>query len=124
MRSSIQFERTIELRKGSRYQIDAPVEFIWASPNGTLQAGQGITRDINGTGVYVRAKVFPAAGSRIQLDILLPKFRDVGHGMQLNGEGVVVRMDTDGGGFAAQVHFALETPGGHQSQFKGVFQVI
>jgi len=91
MRTAITSARTTELRKGNRYRLNAPVQFFWAPPNGLPQSGQGVTRDINATGVYVQVNVFPPVGSRIQMDILLPKLANAGHGMHLNGEGIVVR---------------------------------
>ena len=119
MRTTITSARTIELRKGNRYRLNAPLQFLWAPQNGVPHSGQGVTRDINASGVYVRAKVFPPVGSRVQMEILLPKLADAGHGMHLNGEGVVVRVDshvgTREGGFAAKVQFYPETQEGFMS---------
>jgi hypothetical protein len=116
MRTAIASARITELRKGNRYRLNAPVQLLWALQNGVPHSGQGVTRDVNASGVYVRTKVFPAIGSRVQMEILLPKLADAGHGMHLNGEGIVVRVDFHGGaregGFAAEVQFCPETPEG------------
>src|ERR1035441_1623033 len=63
--------QTIELRKGNRYRLNALVQFLWASQHGTTYSGKGVTRDINASGVYVLAKVFPPVGSRVQMEISL-----------------------------------------------------
>jgi hypothetical protein len=100
--------------KGNRYRLNASVQFLWSSRNGLPQSGQGVTRDINTTGVYVQTNVLPSVGSRIQMDILLPKMMEPGPGMHLSGEGIVVRAESRRGasecGFAAEVQFYPETP--------------
>ena len=106
----------IELRKTKRYQLSAPALFLWAPQEGKPQSGQGATRDINASGVYVLADDLPPVGALVQLDILLPKLGDPGFGMSLAGEGVVLRVeprgsrgaDTSKGGFAASVQFYPE----------------
>jgi hypothetical protein len=108
--------RTIELRKASRYRLNALICFLWAPPNGPVQSGQGVTRDINTCGVYVLANSSPPVGALVQVDILLPKLANDGLGMHLMGEGIVVRIEHYGasdesyfrGGFAASVQFYPE----------------
>jgi hypothetical protein len=108
--------RTIELRKASRYRLNAPICFLWALPNGQVKSGQGVTRDINTSGVYVQANSSPPVGSLVQMDILLPRLANDGLGMHLMGEGIVVRIEPRNakdeslvqGGFAASVQFYPE----------------
>ncbi len=106
----------IELRKAKRYQLSAPALFLWAAQEGKPQSGQGVTRDMNASGVYVLTDALPPVGALVQLDILLPKLVDPGFGMSLAGEGVVLRVDPRGSedtgrkeaGFAASVQFYPE----------------
>jgi hypothetical protein len=106
----------IELRKAKRYQLSAPARFMWAPQDRKPQSGQGVTRDINASGVYVLTDELPAVGALVQLDILLPKLENPGFGMSLAGEGVVLRVEPRGAqgagtskaGFAASVQFYPE----------------
>ena len=106
----------IELRKAKRYRLSAPALFLWAPHEGNPQSGQGMTRDINASGVYIQTEVLPPVGALVQLDILLPKLDDPGFGMSLAGEGVVLRVEPHGpksadageAGFAASVQFYPE----------------
>ncbi|MGD0157999.1 MAG: hypothetical protein ABSB50_18065 [Terracidiphilus sp.] len=106
----------IELRKAKRYRLSAPVFFLWGPQEGKPQSSQGVTRDINTSGVYILADKLPTVGTLIQLDILLPKLDEPGFGMSLAGEGVVLRVEPHGSqgagtskaGFAASVQFYPE----------------
>ena len=90
--------------------------FFWAPQTGPPQSGEGMTRDVNITGVYVRAEETLPVGALVQMDIMLPNMAPSGPGMHLTGEGVVLRVDpcrakahgTNGGGFAASVQFYPE----------------
>lgn len=112
MQATITSARTTELRKANRYRLNAPVLFLWAPQNGSSQSGEGVTRDISASGVCVLANCVPPVGSRVLMDILLPKLKDSGPGMYLNGEGIVVRVEPRGKagkvGFAAEVQFYPE----------------
>ena len=106
----------VELRKARRYPLSAPALFMWAPREGKPQTGQGVTRDINTAGVYVQTDAVPPVGSRIQMEIVLPKLGDPGPGMHLSGEGIVLRSElssaggaaASAGGFAASVQFYPE----------------
>jgi hypothetical protein len=101
---------------------------LWAAQNGALNSGQGITRDINTAGVYVLTDAFPPLGARVQMDILLPRLKDSGLGMRLNGEGVVIRVESRGvnneAGFAAEVQFYPESSEMFLSHLKCAGQVV
>ena len=108
--------RAIELRKASRYRMSASAIFAWAPHDGQPQSAQGITRDINASGVYIQADAVPPVGALIQLDISLPSLAGSGSGMHLYGEGIVLRGEPNGAknagaaesGFAASVQFYPE----------------
>ena len=102
----------MEYRKHKRYIISAQVIFVWATPDGKLQCGRGITRDINTFGVYVLTDALPSARANIQMEISLPRLTNAGSGMQLTCEGVVVRCESDDAvkrGFAALAQNYHET---------------
>ena len=102
----------IEPRRSIRYQLRAPVFFMWASQNGKPRSGRGITRDINTFGVYVQTDAIPPVGARVQMDIVLPKLEQSINRIQLHGEGVVLRCDRGHAhqcGFSASVQFHAET---------------
>jgi len=97
--------------------LSAPALFLWAPHEGEPQGGQGVTRDINASGVYVLTDQLPPVGALIQVEVLLPKMEDSSVGMSLAGEGVVLRVEPSGSqgagtserGFAASVHFYPES---------------
>lgn len=105
--------RTAELRKANRYRVSAPVHFLWVPQHGEPISGLGVTRDVTPSGVFVVADTPPSVGSLVQLEVFLPKFTETGKGMHLNGEGVVLRVETGDAvagssterGFAASVQF-------------------
>jgi hypothetical protein len=114
--SDRQMQNAIELRRATRYRLSAPALFLWAAQEENPQSGQGVTRDIQASGVYVLTDALPPVGALVQLDILLPKLEDPGFGMSLAGEGVVLRVEPHGSkgagtgkaGFAASVQFYPE----------------
>jgi len=116
MKAPIAYVPTIELRKNNRYRLSAPVFFFWVPQNGPPQSAEGITRDVNATGVYVIADEMPLVGSLVQMDILLPNLEGSGSGTHLTGEGIVLRVDPHNNriagpsncGFAASVQFYPE----------------
>jgi hypothetical protein len=117
MRAPIASTRTIELRKSCRYRLSAPVFFCWATPDTQLQSSEGVTRDIDTTGAYIKALQLPPVGALVQLDIMLPSLVDGGPGAHLTGEGVVLRVEPHNcrmpsvseSGFAVSVQFYLQS---------------
>jgi hypothetical protein len=118
MKMTMPSVRSVELRKANRYKLGVPVFFFWAEKKESEQYGQGITRDIGTSGVYVQTNTLPQVGARILFDILLPKLADPGNGMHLTGDGVVLRVDPQDAkgliptqsGFAASMQFYPERP--------------
>lgn len=104
------------MRHTSRFEIVAPVSYWWPSPTGALHSSKGETRNISQRGVLVAAEECPPLGSPVQLTIRLPRLREKGLGMRLEGEGMVVRVqDTSNShllgptqAFAVSVQFYLE----------------
>jgi len=132
MKAAIAYARSTELRKTNRYRMNASVRFAWASHDGLLQYGEGSTRDINVSGVYVLSGELPPLGALVQLDIVLPNFENTARGMCLSGEGRVIRCelrDTRNtgaaeGGFAASVQFYPALSESKFSHFESAGQVV
>lgn len=117
----------IELRKAKRYRLSAPALFMWAPQDGKPHSGQGVIRDINTFGVYVKTDALPPVGARVQMEIALPKLAESGSGMHLHGEGVVLRCDfgeSKKSGFAASAQFYPETTDAVLSQLRRTGQPV
>ena len=125
--SDSQMLKAIELRKAIRYRLSAPALFMWATQDGKPHSGQGVTRDINTSGVYVETDAIPPVGARVQVEIVLPKLADDSPGMHLQGEGIVLRCEfRDSGrcGFAASAQFYPDATEAVLSQFKAPAHVV
>lgn len=119
-------QKAIELRRSIRYRLSAPALFMWAPKDGKPRSGKGVTRDINTLGVYVQTDAMPPVGARVQMEIVLPKLKDAGPGMRLEGEGIVLRCnrgDAAKCGFAASVQFYPEATDAVLSQLRASGQV-
>lgn len=82
----------MKLRRLRRYNVQAPVFFSWKDLDGSSQVAEGMTRDISTQAVFVLARNCPAAGNQLRIDVLLPSLSK-NPGVQLRGEGVVLRVD-------------------------------
>ena len=106
----------LDLRQFKRYQLAAPVNYWWPTPEGPVQAGHGITRDISNNGVMVIARECPPKDARIQMTIYIDPQKENNPTLKLHGEGTVVRVQLEtreqpsqeGIGFAASVYFYSE----------------
>ena len=105
----------VELRKSRRYVLRAPASFTWERLDGQLQEGTGTILNISDRGVFIAGEDVPAIGARLDVDVSLPSLEVGSLGMQLHGEGTVVRvvqLGESGKGFAAAVAFQTEAPSG------------
>lgn len=101
----------MELRKSRRYRPTATALFSWEGPDGFLREERGAIRDISDRGVYIVAEQVPVLGSRLDVAVSLPPTETGVSHVELHGEGIVVRIDREGGriaGFAAAVAFHAE----------------
>jgi hypothetical protein len=101
----------IELRSAHRYLLQVPVEYEWEDSANSTRREVGFIRNISTGGVYVDGtRAIPPVGSRIQVEIYLPRYSRPGTGMLLSGEGHVLRTYTadDQLGFAASLQFSSE----------------
>jgi PilZ domain len=108
----------LDLRRATRYQLVAVVDFWWLNLNGSVQGSHGITHDISSNGVLIEANECPPIGVHIQMTILIPRMSDSGSSLELHGEGTVVRIERcaklqlaqKSSAFAASVQFHSESP--------------
>ena len=104
------------LDRAKRFEVVAPVTFLWSRAKGPAESGKGVTKNISKSGILVATKECPPPGARIQMTVRMPRAEDKGYGMELHGEGTVVRVETDASagsgarpiGFAASVDFYPE----------------
>jgi hypothetical protein len=116
----------IELRRAKRYRLSVPALFTWATQGGKPRNAKGVTRDINALGVYVQTDSLPPVGARVQIEIVLPKLADSSPGMHLQGEGTVLRCESEEAtkrGFAASALFYPEATEAVLSQLKASGQI-
>lgn len=116
----------IELRRAKRYRLSVPALFTWAPQEGKPRSGKGVTCDINALGVYLQTDSLPPVGARVQIEIVLPKLADSSPGMHLQGEGIVLRCESDPAkrGFAASALFYPEATEAVLSQLKASGQIV
>jgi hypothetical protein len=109
----------LEQRRAVRYRIKASVVFRWRGPFGFLQ-GEGVTRDINGTGAYIQTATCPPPAVTAQMEIFLPPLEPAGKSLNVTTEGQVIRVEHPVaneklGGFAVRskgfsiIHFNAKT---------------
>jgi len=106
----------LELRRSRRFRLVVPVSFFWTGPDGSLQEEKAFVRDIGSAGVFITAEDLPPVGARLDVDVYLPlSEQSGGGGVQLHGEGTVVRIEQNGNnsaGFAAELVFQTEVARG------------
>lgn len=77
-------------RGATRYQLRVPVSFWWSSPGAAPRSGEGFTRDISISGMWIESDARPVLGAAIEVSVLLPAIEGGEHRMRLVGEGTVV----------------------------------
>lgn len=79
-------------RASRRYDIQVPVFFSWTESDGALRTGDGTSKNISTQGVTITSSCDPPLGKQVWIELLLPSLRNK-FGLQLDGSGVVVRVD-------------------------------
>jgi hypothetical protein len=77
--------------------------------------GEGYTRDISSTGVYVLTGEPLPSGTTVKLEVTLPSLRGRRSGACLRTQGHVVRSEVVGFAAAAEMGFRMQLPGTHSS---------
>jgi hypothetical protein len=101
--------RTMQQRASVRFQLRLPVIFRWNDEQGGRQQNGGFTRDISTRGLFVYSPIPPPSGVTVELEVMLPPLEESGHGVRLQSEGRVLRIERKGEhtGFASTGNFNL-----------------
>ena len=99
----------VQRRESVRFHIRLPVIFRWNDEQGGSQQNGGFTRDISARGLFVYSPIPPPSGVTVKLEVMLPPLEESGHGVRLQSEGRVLRIERKGEhtGFAATGDFDL-----------------
>ena len=95
----------VERRRTTRYEIHAPVRFLWRNPSGSRHRGEGMTRDISPEGMFILSAICPPMDAVLQIEVKFPAL-EAGPALHVRTSGRVLRRDLITGaevqgGFAA-----------------------
>lgn len=96
-----------ERRKATRYELCLPAMFTWQGQAELVLHGDGFTRDVGATGVFIETRTRLPVGACVQIEICLPSLNSNTASRRVIGEGCVVRFedamaDVGRRGFAAE----------------------
>jgi hypothetical protein len=99
----------VQRRESVRFHLRLPVIFRWNDEHGGRQNNGGFTRDISKKGLFVYSPIPPSPGVTVEIEVMLPPLEESGHGVRLQSEGRVLRIERKGEhtGFAATGDFDL-----------------
>ena len=112
----------MDLRQSKRYRLKASVTFCWELSDGSTVRGEGYTRDISPSGVYVLTSNRLPSGAMVKLEVVLPSLVVQRSGACLRCQGRVVRSEEVGFAAEANMGFRMqlsETRAQEQSFGKG-----
>jgi hypothetical protein len=101
---------TMDLRQKKRYQLKAAATFSWKDRDGSTMQGQGYTRDISSSGVFVLTEQRLEAGTAVKMEVVLPSLRSEQSGASLRTQGQVVRSEEIGFAAVADLGFRIQLP--------------
>jgi hypothetical protein len=99
----------VDQRQNRRYQLKTAVKFSWESPQG-MNRGEGFTRDISPSGVFVVTGDRLPLGTTVKLEVALPSPRKEAPGAALRTRGHVVRSEQLGFAAVAEMGFRMQFP--------------
>jgi hypothetical protein len=100
----------VDQRKSKRYRLKTGVKFSWESPQGGMSRGEGYTRDISPSGVFVLTDNRLPLGTTVKLEVSLPSPRKEASGAFLRTRGHVVRSEQLGFAAVAEMGFRMQFP--------------
>jgi len=97
----------MDRRNHKRFEVEGTARFSWTDAGGTRWQGQGRTRDLSETGVFVHTPDCPPSGVTVRLEVRVTTLTESGLIMQTSGQ--VVRVEAGEAqaavaGFAAATH--------------------
>jgi hypothetical protein len=100
----------VQRRESVRFHLRLPVIFRWNDEQSGRQQNAGFTRDISKEGLFVYSPIPPPLDVAVELEVMLPPLEESGHGVRLQSEGRVLRIERKGEhtGFAATGDFDLQ----------------
>jgi hypothetical protein len=100
----------VDLRQSKRYRLRAFVVFTAEQLGGLPLRGEGYTRDISPSGVFVFTGIPLPSGVVVNLEIMLPSLRGQRSGACLRTVGHVVRSEDLGFAAVADLGFRMHFP--------------
>jgi PilZ domain len=97
-------------RQNKRYQLRIAVKFSWESSQGSMSQGEGYTRDISPSGIFVLTGDRLPLGATVKLEVALPSPRKEASGAYLRTRGHVVRSEQFGFAAVAEMGFRMQFP--------------
>jgi len=100
----------VDQRQNNRYQLKTAVKFSWESPQNGICRGEGVTRDISPSGVFVLTDERLPLGTTVKLEVKLPSPRNAPSGAFLRTRGHIVRAEQLGFAAVAEMGFRMQFP--------------
>jgi hypothetical protein len=100
----------VDQRQNKRYQLKTAVKFSWESPQNGCCRGEGVTRDISPSGVFVLTDERLPLGTTVKLEVTLPSPRKSPSGALLRTRGHIVRAEQLGFAAVAEMGFRMQFP--------------
>ena len=100
----------MDQRQSKRYQLKTAVKFSWESKQGGTSLGEGFTRDISPSGVFVLSDNRLPLGTTVKLEVALPSPRKGASGASLRTRGHIVRSEQLGFAAVAEMGFRMKFP--------------
>jgi len=100
----------VDQRQNNRYQLKTAVKFSWESPQNGICRGEGVTRDISPSGVFVLTDERLPLGTTVKLEVTLPSPRNAPSGAFLRTRGHIVRAEQLGFAAVAEMGFRMQFP--------------
>jgi len=101
----------MEHRQSKRYRLKTSVKFSWENAQSSTIQGEGYTRDISPSGVFVLTSDRVPLGTTLKMEITLPSLRKKPSGALLRTRGHVVRSEELGFAAIAEMGFRMQFPG-------------
>jgi len=83
-------------RRAIRFPLEVPVAFWWNDASGITQHGEGRSRDISESGVFILGKVCPPLGARVGLRIFIEELPNTARAIRVQIDGHVLRVANSG----------------------------
>lgn len=84
----------MDRRLHKRFDLSAPVTYSWKDRPGIRRTGQGTTRDVSESGLFVLTDLVPPVGTTIQFEVSF-SFRDDSR-VQMRAKGIILRANSNG----------------------------